>query len=578
MESLEDVDLTRSLNQRGSARFVQLVEEDFAGLILAAQASKSSGSTDNASEEDPSSKLCRLSFPPLKPRYSTLLQISAARFGLKASLHGWGDERKILVDATPASSLPLVECADFFPGCSSANRLAERAVPLPTRQNYPKVIPRLDEDTGSATREESTAVRGGMQGWGDDESDDDWIVKRRKASVASGKVSKGRGFQKNGGEVAASCETGPPEYQMRNDYSKYTIDPEENWSPHKKPWVELASSWEFSGAWSFDPDDQERFEGTRDLVDAESRGVAVWRVEHGRGGNFTVAIISGNPGHARQWLGGHKGRGDEPFILEFQLHAERNEWEFRFGRASSPREWRKLPWSSEHRSSFWLATIPGDDGKQQILAGLDEFPERRFFVAKVRMRPSAIGFGPPMGASVPGGTPFYVRDIAIFGRGSLRSPPFAQRDHFVELPSMRCEDVRKALERLDYGEKTRCALELPDVGSGTGTLLVCDAAETAAQVAELFSGTAVKSLQWTWPPASQSSSLEATREHAENIRQNWAKLRKDTILELAIFEEHVHRQTRHLENVRIARDSATRAILGNLRGAAPLPKPPEVVG
>jgi len=36
--------------------------------------------------------------------------------------------------------------------------------------------------------------------------------------------------------------------------------------------------------------------------------------------------------------------------------------------------------------------------------------------------------------------------------------------------------------------------------------------------------------------------------------------------ELAIFEEHTQRRTKHLEGVRIARASATRTILGNLRG------------
>lgn len=87
--------------------------------------------------------------------------------------------------------------------------------------------------------------------------------------------------------------------------------------------MELTAAWEFSGAWSFEPDDRERHEGgaAAQRGAAPSRGIAVWRVEHGagRGGDFAVAVLGGPPGAARPWLTGRGGGGEEPFVLEFRL-------------------------------------------------------------------------------------------------------------------------------------------------------------------------------------------------------------------------------------------------------------------
>lgn len=420
-----------------------------------------------------------------------------------------------------------------------------------------------------------------MQGWSDDESEDDWIAKRRKASAASGRVAKGRGFStakdpaENG--LGASDPKGDVvDYELRQDYTRYMIDPEDNFSPHRQPWAEMdGCTWQFSGAWSFKPDDHESRESlTRRR--GPLRAVAAWRVEHGKGGNFTVALISGPPGESRAWLAGGKGSGrcEEPFVLEFRLDAASKSWSFRFGRATSVRDWQPLPWSNAHRTSFWLAVLPGDDGKQHILAGLDEFPERRFFFAKARLQPTAVGFGPALGAKCKKES-FYVRDIVVFGRASLLSPPFASRDHFVEVAGKSRDEALKLLAEAGLGERVVTALTPP---KAEVTLLVCPSAEAAAAVAAGLEGAiAVLSSEWTWPPeAAEGASLKAVKDRSSSVRECWSRLSTETVRELALFEEHTERRTRHLEGVRIARASATRTILGSLRGAAPLPKPPEV--
>lgn len=422
-----------------------------------------------------------------------------------------------------------------------------------------------------------------MHGWSSDESEDDWIAKRRKASAASdaGRVARGRGF--NGGEdsapAAGSPEDDVAELELQKDYGRYTIDPEDNWSPHRKPWAELAGGWEFSGAWSFEPDEQERCEhsssSSRRGGGKEVRGVAAWRVEHEKGGNFTVALIAGPPGEARRLLEGKgAGRGEEPFVLEFQLDKPRQAWTFRFGRSSSRQGWKPLPWSNVHRTSFWLATLPGEDGKQHIMAGLDEFPERRFLFAKVRFRPAAVGFGPPAERSEQR-EPFYVRDVVVFGRASLLPPPWASRDHFVELPGKTAEEAHELLNRSGCAEKVLAPLQLP----GPSALLLCrspaDASATAAALPDGVVAALVRSSEWLWPPAEGGGSPASAKAHVESVRQCWAQLGTAATRELAIFEEHTQRRTKHLEGVRIARASATRTILGSLRGAAPKPKPPE---
>lgn len=365
------------------------------------------------------------------------------------------------------------------------------------------------------------------------------------------------------------------DFELQKDYGKYTIDPEDNWSPHRKPWAELAGSWEFSGAWSFEPDEQERFErasassckGNGQAV----RGVAAWRVEHDKGGNFTLALIAGPPGEARRLLEGKGARGEEPFVLEFQLDQSRQAWNFRFGRASNRQGWKLLPWSNAHRTSFWLAVLPGEDGKQHIMAGLDEFPERRFLFAKVRFRPIAIGFGPPA-ERLEQQSPFYVRDVVVFGRASLLPPPWASRDHFVELPGKNAKEAKELVDRAGCAEQVLSPLELP----GPSALLLCRSpADAATAAAALPGAAAVQSSEWLWPPPAGGGSPESVRAFTESVRHCWVQLSTEVTRELAIFEEHTQRRTKHLEGVRIARTSATRTILGSLRGSAPKPKPPQ---
>eukprot|EP00929_Paragymnodinium_shiwhaense_P069588 TRINITY_DN35095_c0_g2_i2.p1 TRINITY_DN35095_c0_g2~~TRINITY_DN35095_c0_g2_i2.p1 ORF type:complete len:569 (+),score=122.57 TRINITY_DN35095_c0_g2_i2:88-1794(+) len=540
MDSLEDVDLIRSLNFASSLGFLEIVEQELASLVLAAQ--KAHAEAPRSSE-----RRCRLTFPPLKPRYATLLQVTAARFGLRASPHGWGDERRFQVEAGSNTRLPAIQCTDFLPLGSArlqlqgdrsgddsrpskrrclgqrcfAPRLADISSASPLYKSTPSTAKAGGEedtktvDTAAAastsapspskpeveTADNPTTVSkstksSGMRGWSDDE-DDDWLAKRRRASEAKsqegsddppaagaasapaaeadsserrasgytgadkGRVKRGRGFAKDSDKdvkTVGPSDEDAQDCQLQKDYEKYMIDPEDTWRPHKKPWVEMTGAWEFSNAWSFDPDDQERFEeasgNTRERREDDSRGVLVWRVEHAKGGDFSVAIIEGAPGEARRWLDGAQrgGRGQEPFVLDFRLDVAGQTWSYRFGRATRLQQsWRPLPWTNMHRTSFWLATFPGEDGRQHLMMGLDEFPERRAFFAKVQLRPQSVGFGPPMAvdddAQVSSGgqgrgnrrstrqrpEPFYIRDIAVYGRASLLPAPFASRDHIVEL-------------------------------------------------------------------------------------------------------------------------------------------------
>jgi len=606
MESLEDIDLVRSLNFRSTLNFLNLVELELAGLVLAAQ---------GATEADHRHFLV---FPPLKPRYASLLQVAAARFGLSASLHGWGDERRTRIEASPDSTLPAVQCADFLPGRPPTKRLREIAVPaLPlSRQHEDKaekeeckgttaaavatndVEEKAVVEEGSKEQKqhmESNARRcsGGMRGWGsDDESDDDWIAKRRKSSsAAGGAVARGRGFVSDGGEGACagagtSMESadGSTQCSLQKDYTRYEIDPNDTWSPHRKPYVELDGAWEFSGAWSFDPDENEQREDADGAKAAKQSdmnrfcGVAAWRVEHTKGGNFTVALASGNSGEARRWLQGSGGPGEEPFVLEFRLDATGKRWEFCFGRSSKRQSWRSLPWSNAHRTSFWLASVSGDDGKQHLTAGFDEFPERRFFFAKVRMQPRILGFGPPAAKPAAGNQPFFIRDIVVFGRQSLLAPPFASRDHLVEVAGKNRQDVLDAFSKAALDVSEPLALEVP---RGVATLLVCRSPEDAQSVAAALEGAiAVRSSQWTWPVGNgcaddAGDGVAVAQAHRGQVRESWAALQAETTRELAIFEEHLQRKTKHLEGLRIARTSATRMILSNLKGEAPLPKPPD---
>merc|ERR1719350_1074713 len=145
-----------------------------------------------------------------------------------------------------------------------------------------------------------------MHGWGDDSaSDDDWISKRQKVSCAKGRTTKGRGFTASGGEDASTggAEDDTVEHVLQKDYTRYEIDPDDTWRPHRKPWAELTGNWEFSAAWSFEPDENERREESPESQPrVEPKGVLVWRVEHAKGGDFTAALAAGSAGDARSWL------------------------------------------------------------------------------------------------------------------------------------------------------------------------------------------------------------------------------------------------------------------------------------
>eukprot|EP00927_Polykrikos_kofoidii_P065483 TRINITY_DN61234_c0_g1_i1.p1 TRINITY_DN61234_c0_g1~~TRINITY_DN61234_c0_g1_i1.p1 ORF type:complete len:724 (+),score=118.71 TRINITY_DN61234_c0_g1_i1:86-2257(+) len=720
MDSLEDVDLVRSLNFTSSLNFVKLVELELAGLVLAASSSGCRGETscDNDEIGDLSKKgeksdaivakdasqqrCCRLRFPPLKPRYATLLHATTARFGLAAFVRGWGDERHIIVETRAGSKvhLPALQCTDFRPismtaspeGASSdvcgsssvvAARLADVARPsLPhTQAKHPTAVSGCQaeesklEASGAAsptttcdqnavevapvatTRQDENrrdASRfGGMHGWSDDESSaDDLISKRRRAknAVSEGgcggenspdggetrRVKRGRGFN---AETEAVVETvdDTVQYELQQDYTKYAIDPQDTWRPHRKPWVELGGSWAFSEAWSFEPDIDDQRVASRQHSDDDAlpRGVLSWRVEHSKGGDFSVALVECSQiWQARRWLEGNDGPGQEPFVFEFRLDVPGRRWEFRFGRTSSRRAWRPLPWSNAHRTSFWVASYPGEDGKQHVLAGIDEFPERRFFCGKLHSRPRVVGFGPP---AVPlgGVRPFFIRDVVIFGRASLLPPPFASRDHIVELTCALSRDEAEAFVRKNVDVAERVVMLLPLSRSVLGSsnncvggeaeamacarrvyLLLCRSAIDAVAVSDALllvsPGGAVpaeataavgvlclQSSQWTWPPQQVVAAVEtrvprdpsnggdsiasreddgpaAAKAHADTSRACWAKLDNGTALELAIFEEHLLRKTKHLEGTRIATSSAARMIIRNLKGSAPLPKPPEV--
>ena len=137
-----------------------------------------------------------------------------------------------------------------------------------------------------------------MRGWSDDEGEkeaEDWLAKRRKASAAAGRTARGRGFTPGGGEVESVRATGGNddegvvEYDLQKEYTRYAIDPDDTWSPQRRPYAELdGRSWEFSGAWSLEPDEGEQNEvSERRSYSDKSCGVAVWRVEHGKGGDHS---------------------------------------------------------------------------------------------------------------------------------------------------------------------------------------------------------------------------------------------------------------------------------------------------
>ncbi|OLP81888.1 hypothetical protein AK812_SmicGene37513 [Symbiodinium microadriaticum] len=174
------------------------------------------------------------------------------------------------------------------------------------------------------------------------------------------------------------------------------------------------------------------------------RFCCAYEVEHAAERYFAVAL-GGQSQDMRRWLSGRSGAGEEPYVLEFRLAEEERRWDYRFARVAklSSATWRPLAWSCDRHTVFWLACFVGrEDGKNYLQAGLDIFPEKRFFSARLASFPKMMGFGLPAGA--PG--PFFVRDVVLFGRGALRPAPFAGRDHLVEVPLTRRE-AEKALRK-----------------------------------------------------------------------------------------------------------------------------------
>lgn len=145
------------------------------------------------------------------------------------------------------------------------------------------------------------------------------------------------------------------------------------------------------------------------------------------------------------------------------------QWEFRFSRCSQLRDakWRPLPWSCERHSVFWMACFVAE-GKNYLHLGLENFPEKRFFSARLARFPRAVGFGPSKAAWIELATrisgldfedrrSFFIRDIVFFGRGALKGTPYAGRDHIVEAPAGL--EVPTAAGAVEQSQSRRCAPE-----------------------------------------------------------------------------------------------------------------------
>ncbi|CAE8626820.1 unnamed protein product [Polarella glacialis] len=493
---------------------------------------------------------------------------------------------------------------------------------------------------------------GGMRGWSSEESEGseaeatkDGVRPRAagglpqssglagladgSAAHTAGRVMRGRGFLPDEGEMSSSTAAAGEEEALvrcvlRGDYGAFAIDPEDNWRPHRKPYVELQSQgWEFSKAWSFEPEARppsdaklrlERMASRRDAEadnnnDKESCGVMTWRIEHASLAGletFQVAF-GGQPQEMRRWLSGREGRAEEePYVLEFRMITAERRWDFRFARASKLLEasWKHLPWSVQRQSVFWAASFVGRlDGKRYLHAGLDEFPGRRFFSARLAAPPRVFGFGLPKQVSAA----LYIRDIAVFGKASLQGAPFAGRDHFLEA-SLSVEEVEAAVRKagvhldvlrvLPLGEAAGKTNEVADSGvASTRVLVVCSSAERAKDVAEaLGEARQVPGCQRTWPPpptggdepplsgaASEAEAVvqkasggppggggpELAKRFLEGQAQLWRSLHGDTLREMGLFQEHLERKTQHLEGTRLARNAAARIISANSQGHTP---------
>eukprot|EP00930_Biecheleria_cincta_P049574 TRINITY_DN34776_c0_g1_i1.p1 TRINITY_DN34776_c0_g1~~TRINITY_DN34776_c0_g1_i1.p1 ORF type:complete len:677 (-),score=126.07 TRINITY_DN34776_c0_g1_i1:208-2238(-) len=672
MESLEEFDIAKELNFKSSQRFLQLAEEELAALVLRGRFEGGDPGT--------ASKRFALTFPPLQPRYAQLLHALLVRFDLKFTVHGWGEERRITAETSNSQGcIPVVRCSDFLGQAGLDNssmrllaRLQDSVLPseVETADRAPSdspagFQPEHDDRAEMQARETPSAAPvkrkraekppgGRMRGWSSEEEDSEGSSPGKAgpelettnsySKVGSGpaRVMRGRGFlsptedssvtatgEKETDDVPAKC-------RLRGDYERYVIDPEDTWRPHRKPYVELSAGWEFSHAWSFEPE----LNPNKPKPDhMEVSGVATWRVEHERDQEFAVCFGKQSQ-EMRRWLAQRAGsRGseeDEPYVLEFRLLDTEKRWDFRFGRAqkTSDAKWKRLPWTNPRHTVFWVASFVGEvDDKRYLQAGLDSFPGRRFFSARLAARPKVVGFGLPKQV----GRTFFVRDIVFFGRGSLQSAPFAGRDHFVEVllsvgeteallrkaglqegilgvlslrggldstnASARQQKVktpwRSAFSPGCFGDTTAGAKEeLQNVPSadckgdciGPCTLVVCTSPEQAQDIAASLQKQSsvecktIKGIQRTWPPAAALetgyrdpggwSGPEAAKHSEDQEAEELRSLTAETVRELGFFKEHLERKTRHLEGTRIARSAAMRMILSGLSGPAPAPPAP----
>jgi len=79
---------------------------------------------------------------------------------------------------------------------------------------------------------------------------------------------------------------------------------------------------------------------------------------------------------------------EDPYVIMLDPCMSQNCWIVEFGRASKltrglSQGQRVAPWSGEHKSTIWVALMENDDGRLQIEIGVDCFPWRRLFKARL---------------------------------------------------------------------------------------------------------------------------------------------------------------------------------------------------
>lgn len=610
MESLEEYNLLQQLNFRSSHKFLTIVEEELAGLILRLQ------------QVDDSGQRIVLQFPPLKPKYAQLLHAMLVRFELPFIVKDWGEARHLVVSATQCrGTIPALRCSDFRP-CDAMAAPRLEVIAKPTELLEPdEKDEAMEQSTESALQKESNGEsrldwdtkedrketsgkrpasppskrpRGrarGMRGWGDSEDEEEEEVPEKESEAktgtnegegaesdegrlssgrgawrpsASGLRVRGRGFLSEEAQAELEKENvgeddGKPEVKckLQGHYQPYEVDPEDTWRPQRKPYVTLGEqgrSWEFHPCWSFEP--EERPDRPPPQEPAELCGVAKWMVQHDEAQHYAVAL--GQDLHQlRQWVERWKGPGEEPYVLDFYPEPKEKCWSFRFGRLTTLEDvkWKTIPFTNNWRSSFWLATFVGqEDRKRYVCAGFDNFPEKRFFSARLAAPPSFLGFGLQVRRVT-----LTIRDITVFARSTLLGAPFAGRDHFVQV-EMGEDKVRKVLKkaRLD-GILTIAPLLTHSQGAETNgdselCLLVCEGAEQAAAAASALGAVAkvASSAPWTWPPAGlePGTGPEAAKAAESNVEEEQRGLATATIREMMFFKEGQRRKTSHLEAAR----------------------------